>query len=321
MPRKFGDPIFAGDQLSAETGRRFVQPKEREVVFEKPFFTVGCSVQGASHEQKGLPNQDALKIQEPKEAGEPTLIALSDGVSNCPRSEKGSILAVKAAIREVSEFFKTTGGKDQKVLQREVREILVPGIIQEWRGAVEVQLKKEAFGERDIDRLRVLGKKNDAEYYRGHPGQMYGATLVVVASTVENTIFIQVGDGDALILRNNGDVWQPFFDKNEIGDDTYTMGTHEAEKLVKVSVVPTEGIKSLLVTTDGFPKSFATNQAYMRTARDYLQTFDKNGEVVMRQNLPQWLMETSHGGSGDDITVAMMNRQKSKNSVRKKCGV
>ena len=57
-------------------------------------YVFGKSVKGATHEKNGLPLQDNCKIEEISD--KITIIAVADGhgSSKCPRSDRGSLIAV-----------------------------------------------------------------------------------------------------------------------------------------------------------------------------------------------------------------------------------
>ena len=63
-------------------------------------YVFGKSVKGATHEKNGLPLQDNCKIEEISD--KITIIAVADGhgSSKCPRSDRGSLIAVNTFSNE-----------------------------------------------------------------------------------------------------------------------------------------------------------------------------------------------------------------------------
>ena len=66
-------------------------------------YVFGKSVKGATHEKNGLPLQDNCKIEEISD--KITIIAVADGhgSSKCPRSDRGSLIAVNTFCTVMSD--------------------------------------------------------------------------------------------------------------------------------------------------------------------------------------------------------------------------
>ena len=72
-------------------------------------YVFGKSVKGATHEKNGLPLQDNCKIEEISD--KITIIAVADGhgSSKCPRSDRGSLIAVNSNEKLSAQLWKRKG--------------------------------------------------------------------------------------------------------------------------------------------------------------------------------------------------------------------
>lgn len=72
-------------------------------------YVFGKSVKGATHEKNGLPLQDNCKIEEISD--KITIIAVADGhgSSKCPRSDRGSLIAVNTFCTVMKNYLLNYG--------------------------------------------------------------------------------------------------------------------------------------------------------------------------------------------------------------------
>jgi hypothetical protein len=64
----------------------------------------------------------------------------------------------------------------------------------------------------------------------------------------------------------------------------------------------------VLLATDGYPNSFRSDQDFLKIGSDYLAAIGQQGLSKLAGELPEILRETSRLGSGDDITLAILQR-------------
>ena len=208
--------------------------KERE---KSCILVMAASERGIGHIAKGLPNQDAYAVHQSRESGEPTIIVVSDGVSNCPRSEVGSSFAVQTALDAVKDFCAKIPGNTAENLSERVKADLVPNIIAAWRRAVEQHIRDNPFSHADQERLQTLRKEEKTEFYRKKLGHMYATTLVLVATTEGYTIALQIGDGDIAFVNKDGTkLTRPLNEPNELGDETVALSSKDAERKARIFI-------------------------------------------------------------------------------------
>src|SRR5690348_3644538 len=76
-----------------------------ELVQSKKWYAIGCSVRGTRHIERGLSNQDAIKIiTTNSQSNDATILAIADGHGNPInfRSAVGSTFAVEIACQKLS---------------------------------------------------------------------------------------------------------------------------------------------------------------------------------------------------------------------------
>lgn len=290
----------------AETPRSaYAQHERRE---GPPKTIMAASEIGIGHIARGIPNQDAYATHESEGQGDPTVILVSDGVGNAPRSEFGSAFAVKVALDAVRKFCKEPQGEDVRTIEEQARKVLVPAIILAWRRAVEEHIKTRPFSNEDVKRLSILNKQDKEEYYRTKLGHMYAATLILVAATDRYTIALQVGDGDVSFVREDGAaIVRPFYKDGQLGDDTIALSSKEVAAMTQVFIAGPGKGGMVMISTDGVEKSFPKKQGYEEFVKGTMGAIQAEGVEEIRKSLPEWLKDMAQGkGAGDDTTMALI---------------
>jgi hypothetical protein len=154
----------------------------------------------------------------------------------------------------------------------------------------------------------------------------YGATLLAVLLTPHFGLYLQLGDGDILTVGPEGDVQRPLPpDDRSFANETASLcsskgggkgrpasGSGGAWADFRVRLVPhaPEGSQAppamVLVTTDGYPNAFRSDDDFIKVGPDLLQFVRDEGASEVRTNLPGWLEDASRTGSGDDVTLALV---------------
>jgi hypothetical protein len=81
----------------------------------------------------------------------------------------------------------------------------------------------------------------------------------------------------------------------------------EAWKEFRSAWVTNEAIPSLvLLSTDGYANSFRSDEDFLKIGQDYLEIIRQQGIASLAEELPAILTEATQQGSGDDITLAIM---------------
>ena len=258
---------------------------------------IGASVRGAAHVRRNLPNQDAL-LWSPEEGTAGVLtVAIADGHGSekCFRSEIGSAIAVRVAIEVLSQGISNPGAE----------------IVGRWRAEVQQHIAAHP----EVEVRMVAAASSPA--VRGPEGprglkptpHAYGSTLVAVHATQDELFFLQVGDGDAVIVTADGEAVRPFAPNlQRLGVETESLCMRDAVDAVQIAIRPlSEGLPPLvMLSTDGYANSFRDDGEFLRVATDLLALIQESGADRVNESLSSWLEEASRLGSGDDITAALL---------------
>jgi hypothetical protein len=286
---------------------------------------IGGSVQGASHKRTGLPNQDAI-FADPRVdlasvvtvASPPVIIAVSDGHGSPRsfRSETGAGAAVQIAVERTREFIDHF--RVENLSQNDIRDIIqkrLPAeIVRSWKKEVGEHWRKNPFDEQEMLKAKAVPKSEASEFSEDERCYLaYGATLMVVGITESYILYLQIGDGDILVVGDDGDsVEVPIPpDTSMVGNETASLCLRDAQSLFRWNLWNlTDRRPSLIaVSTDGYSNSFADTANFQKIAPDFLKLIRTHGTEHVRLQMEAWLDQASERGSGDDITLGLMVRQ------------
>ena len=118
----------------------------------------------------------------------------------------------------------------------------------------------------------------------------------------------QIGDGDISLVSANGVSPVVAADKL-LGTETHSLSRPDAWRKA-VSSIRRKNVEEdlpylYMLSTDGFANSYANDEEFKKTCREYYDMIAQHGFNAVKENLATWLKETSELGCGDDITVAM----------------
>jgi len=136
----------------------------------------------------------------------------------------------------------------------------------------------------------------------------FGSTLVAAALHPEWILLLQLGDGDILVVEANGTTHR-FAESTleDVGEATHSLCEPNADARMMWQLLPLTGEKPLLLLcTDGYSKSFATQSDFLQAGRDWFRLLQEFEPEQIQQQMDGWLDETSDQGSGDDVTVAVV---------------
>jgi len=262
----------------------------------------GQSVRGAAHERSGMPNQDAICWRPDSGAASSLVLAVADGhgSSRYPRSHIGASLAVETATQLVHDF--VTGqaeAENLSLVKRAAEEWLPRALVRAWREAVDGHIEANPLSEIELDALDDPDK----------PLKAYGATIVTVAVSERFLLYLQLGDGEIMTVSDQGVVSKPLVkDDRLFANETTSLCTADAWSDFRVSFQPIthEQPALILLATDGYPNSFRDEAGFLKVGPDILKTIRSEGLGLVKDNLERWLTDSTHAGSGDDVTLGIL---------------
>jgi serine/threonine protein phosphatase PrpC len=290
----------------------------------------GDSVIGKIHVRSHLPNQDSIRFNESHDGCVPIIVALADGhgSSKCFRSALGSSLATKIAIEVLAEFFKATenlplpNSSALITADRLLKNEVPTSISRKWSEEVGRQTESDPFTDEELNRL----SQKDLLYVKDHPAIAYGTTLLAVLVTNHYVAYIQIGDGEILTVSDSGEIDRPIpTDERLSGNETTSLAGYvrsgdrikspisstQAHIDFRIRLVPfaRNTPRLILLTTDGYPNSFRSNEDFLKVGTDILSMINYAGFDAVSNEIPVWLSEASSVGSGDDVTLGLIYRR------------
>ncbi len=266
------------------------------------------SVKSANHAL----NQDAKKYFIPKDK-EYVIVAVADGHGSkkCFRSNVGSEFAVEVLINNFHHHFSTNTFDNLQAGFSGTKDNLAKTIHRQWMEKVRNHLAKNPFSpEEELIDVKVLNNQVIS----------YGTTLRGALITKNYIIYLQLGDGDILVVNDN-EVTRPIpKDENLIANETYSLCDKEADSLFRFYYQPVIGQLPdlILLSTDGYSNSFPNDNEFQKTALDYNNLYKEEGMSFIRKNISGWLKDTTVHGSGDDLTAILVFKTSENESATKR---
>lgn len=268
-------------------------------------YVFGKSVKGATHERNGLPLQDNCRIEEISD--KITIIAVADGhgSSKCPRSDRGSLIAVNTFCSVIKNYLMNYGKEKDGLtnlvtfLNREGDMRFAQDICEEWQARV-----KQSFYKNKDD--SVLDKEGNIDWKKVY--SLYGTTLLGMLITDTFVFSFQVGDGDINYVTAD-EISSLVEPEKFLGTETHSLSKVDAWRKAVASVRRKNADEDTpymyMLSTDGFANSYVSQEEFNKTCREYYEMIGQHGYEAVRDNLEKWLKETSELGCGDDITVVI----------------
>ena len=280
---------------------------------------LGASVRGASHERNGLNNQDAVRLENPTGRDDFLVVAIADGhgSSRSFRSEIGSAIAAECAVNVLRRFVRRLGPcAPLSRVRNQAKKLWPMAMVAAWKTAVRADIAKQPFSPLDFaafpEPAPVLKPGHD---WPGAAFLAYGATLVAVVITRNYILYSQLGDGDILSIQEGGIVSRPLPKQHEfMSNHTVSLCTHQAPRQFQIKVDSCRAQAPVLVmlSTDGYANCFGNEEAFFGVGADLLAYLRTHGNAFVEEMLESWLRESSRDGSGDDITVGLAIRSRSR---------
>lgn len=269
-------------------------------------------VRGSSHHRSGLPNQDAAQCTvTPGPQGSVAVAVVSDGHGSARhfRSQIGSSLAVSTVAATLQGFLRESAGGNGQIsfVPEQVHE-LERKIVSGWLAAVYSDLGQNPFSAAELANLETQEGPEARAEVESAPELAYGATLLAAGATDKVLLYLQLGDGEILSVSANGSTTRPLPpDDRLIANQTTSLCQPEAWRDFRSSWVTAPGLPSLvLLSTDGYANSFRSDEDFLKIGQDYLEIIRQQGIASLAEELPSILTEATQQGSGDDITLAIL---------------
>jgi len=256
----------------------------------------GATVPGAVHLRAGRPNQDAVRWLPPDGDGDRVVMAVADGhgSSACPRSGLGAALAVEVATDVLWQL--AVPPTSEAVAEA------VATIVAQWTTQVTEHLSDHPLTPREWGRDGATDRPGGA--------LIYGATLLFAVVTAEYLVLGQLGDGDVVVVAEDGRAERPLPDDDRlIAHMTTSLSDIDAVASVRCRVLPTGCTRLVALSSDGYANSFSSDDAFLQVGPDVLRMAEAEGIDMIRAALPGWLAETTRDGAGDDtsVTIALLD--------------
>ncbi len=252
------------------------------------------SVRGASHEAANEPCQDSARTHITRDIA---IAALSDGHGSEKhfRSHIGSDIATRIAIRSIKDFTELNGGLD-KIFRDDPHNAarrIAANIICGWNEEIDTHSKENPFTEAEQE---IISK------HRSIPTEsVYGATLILAATSGRGLFGLQIGDGSFLATRRGKTYSLIPEDERLVGNLTTSLCDNDAINSFRWFYQP-GSFSSIVLSSDGLINSF-------KSRADFLSFNERIPTAIgakKTRELEEHLKERSNGGSRDDISIAAL---------------
>lgn len=255
------------------------------------WWVIASSRQGATHQLRNVCNQDAVAYNLFR-GGAVVAIADGHGSSKSPYSDRGAQIAVNTACRHLKRFMRLHTRSRFEVAHQGAAMLPV-SIVHSWRREVARNAQEKGL---------AVADNSHSVWLR------FGCTLVAAALHPEWILLLQLGDGDILMVEGDDRVSRFGGSQPEaLGEATHSLCEPNADARMEWRLLPIVGEKPLLLLcTDGYSKSFATQDDFLKAGSDWRRLLKESGAKQIKKHMDEWLDETSKLGSGDDVTVAVV---------------
>ncbi len=265
----------------------------------QPGWTVlSASRIGSVHVRDELPLQDAVLTWSD---GAQAVAAVADGHGHKAhfRSDIGSALA---AVSAVEELRRVLGDLTDPEAAGGVVTAAAEAIVDSWVTKVRHHIEANPFDVAADDRHAAAVQD---------PLRPYGTTLLAAAVSGDLLVVLQIGDGDAVLVTDQGEALRAVADDPQL-DGMHTSSLCEPQPLraLRTSVIDTrvEDVALAFLCTDGFGTSRVDAEGWWRQTGEQLVDFGRTrGLDWIREQLPSWLEEPAQIG-GDDTSMVIIAR-------------
>jgi Protein phosphatase 2C len=256
---------------------------------------------GAAHQMNGLPNQDAVAVRQIQQDGLVAAVADGHGHHRHFRSARGSELAVAIACQAAEELVgRLDDFEAASQIESDVLSTLVPAITGPWRAAVRDDLAEQPFTIAE-EEVRAFG--DDALI-------AYGTTLLLAITWRNWLVLTQIGDGDIVCIRPDGQALLPVpGDPSLDGRQTTSLCGPRAEQEFRAAVVNTAitPLLGVLLATDGYGNAQLAEPWRDAVSSELAELIGDREPEWLAEQVPLWASHcASSDGSSDDTTIALL---------------
>lgn len=285
------------------------------------------STPGSMHLRRGLPNQDAIRWDRPEKKDTqslPVFLSLADGHGSrrSYRSDEGAAMGTGAALETMRDLLAEANEDTWKQCAETATRTLPEALVRRWQERVSRHLQDHPLGresKEDQEPVEVDGTQEGEEIPAGadetEPWLIYGSTCLCAAVLPGGLFLGQLGDGDILTVDAQGEVYRPLPpDARHFANETTSLCSPAAAANMRCRVLSLshrQAPELVLLATDGYANSFASEEDFLSVATDLHQMIREEGFEAVSDQLENWLREASEEGSGDDISVGLLYRQPS----------
>jgi serine/threonine protein kinase len=273
----------------------------------------GKTVQGATQKRAHLPNRDAIGWLPESGKGLPLVLAISDGLDNLKnfRGNDGAQIAVNVARESLQDFLsRWPDFKHFSAIKRTAEESLPKTLVRNWEEAVNSHLEKKPISLSHLEALEKRAGRTEREAVEANPLLAYSASLMTVLVTETFIIYFQLGDGEILTVSEAGEVARALSKESGISSKVHpSLSSPDSWKEFRVRFQVLSGLPPslILLSTDGYAKSFRRDEDFLKAGSDILDLIRSEGFDRVSGYLESWLRESARAGKGDDATLGIIS--------------
>jgi serine/threonine protein phosphatase PrpC len=272
---------------------------------------IGASVQGASHIRRNKPNQDSIY---PEFSGgayshrrTPCVMAVSDGHGGAKyvRSGAGSLYAAMLAAQAALYDSVLYANLKEDEIEETIYHLKVR-FFNMWACNVDEDLSLNPL---TMDALADLDDKSAADVL-ANPRKAYGCTLLWVIGYDDLVITMWLGDGNILLLYENGIVESvQDLSKMDGGNATQSLCSLQSPQEIQHRVFKNKPLPVVVTaSTDGLYNSYADDSAFLAIPPVCLEELINSDLDIVRitRRIDRFLRRVTNNGIGDDTTLGIM---------------
>ena len=274
------------------------------------WITFGCSVMGASHTKRNLPNQDALNHSDEL----PPFVAVADGHGGKKyiRSHKGSELAVQAletVLKESLHLHTNLPNLSEHIRHMKNRLLI------HWQASIDADMAHEPWSEAEQDFLDTHCSEAERHSLLSNPHLAYGCTFLGAVAYEDLLLIIQHGDGDIVCLYPDSELGVEIMemDTRNFGGSTLSMGSlKDAADMSHQLLTVTQMPLLIALATDGIKNSYddkvpdSINQFYKIPVVIRHALAEGRATADITADMTALLTRITTNGSGDDVTLGIL---------------